>query len=454
MVMKIRPLVGAMALAMAATSAHASIDIGEGNGTLNAGVKAVHVVSGLDNGFDKTTGSAYQARIKYVSPTKEGLKFGVAFYKTGALGGLTDFDAGSSIAKGLFATDVAGNEEDGMNQLGEAYIDWSNDKHHAFAGRMSYKTPLTATKDGLMPSFFTLAGVNTKALGHGIELGIAHATQMSLGSRTRTEWGLIGESTGTAGTAINPVTSNPATSLGQAEFHSIGDVQQGVGGESTAGLTVLSAKYKAKGASLEIWDYYAHDVTNTIYLEGKKAFPMKGAKLKVAAQYLTQSEIGKKLYNNTSVSDAGQDIDFTMYGIKASVGNKKWGVYAAYNSSTGDTKMVNAFGGDPAYTSTTFSRNAYRENVTAYKVGGHYAFAPGWKVKVGMANYGQSDTTLSTGATTAQTDATETDVALIWKPVKNTTVKLVHAQRTSEFDGASGSEKNMAHTRLIASYKF
>lgn len=182
--------------------------------------------------------------------------------------------------------------------------------------------------------------------------------------------------------------------------------------------------------------------------------PLKGKKLKLSGQYLNQSAAGDEL--------AG-DIDFNMYGIKAALGSKKWGAFIAMNQSSGDTGMFNAFSGDPGYTSSQFSRNEYRENVTAYKVGGSYKIAPKWKVMASYANYGQSDTTvpvvpgidITNGSTvTAQTDATELDLAVMWKPTKKTMIKVTHAQRVSEYDGFNGADLTMGHTRLIAVANF
>jgi long-subunit fatty acid transport protein len=124
--------------------------------------------------------------------------------------------------------------------------------------------------------------------------------------------------------------------------------------------------------------------------------------------------------------------------------------------------MLNAWGGDPGFTSSIFSRNEYRENVTAFKIGGRYKITPKLTLKGGYANYGQSDTSApakvlkvaATGRVAPQTDATELDIALIWKPKKNVMLKLFHANRTSEYEGANSKDLTQAHTRLIGVYKF
>ena len=457
MKIKLTPILSAMALTVASQTATA-IDIGEGNGKLEASVKAMHILGSNENTLDPNSGTGYLATIRYESPKVNDIKLGLGLYNSGDLFGMTDFEA-TKPAKGMFVTDVDDLDTAGdpVTQLGEAYLDWKPEQYHVYGGRMIYKTPLTQAPTSLMPTFFTVFGASTTALSPGLEIGLARATQMSLGARTRTEWGVIGEGTGTAGTGTNPVTSNPATSLGQADFHSISKATLGANADDTDGMSVFNIEYNGiKNLKLSLWDYYVHDIANNIYLEAEKTIPLQGKKVKLSGQYLTQSAIGDELYVNKSKSDTGEDLDFNMYGLKASIGNKKWGAFAAYNNSSGDTKMLNAWGGDPAYTSSIFSRNAYRENVAAYKMGGHYKFAKGWMVKASLANYGQSDTTRGTSTTVAQEDATEADIMLVWKPMKGATMKLFHANRVSEYNGAGASDIDltMGHTRFIAEYTF
>ncbi|MCK5727506.1 MAG: hypothetical protein KAH22_11870, partial [Thiotrichaceae bacterium] len=172
-----------------------------------------------------------------------------------------------------------------------------------------------------------------------------------------------------------------------------------------------------------------------------------------SGQYLTQSDVGDKL--------AG-DIDFNLLGVKAKIGNKKWGAFIAANKSSGDTAMFNAWGGDPGYTSSIFSRNEYRENVTAVKVGGQYNISKKLTLSGGYANYGQSDTKAPakvlkiapSGLVTPLTDAQELDIALTWQPKKNVKIKLFHANRISEYDGTNRKDLTQAHTRLIGVFKF
>lgn len=416
---------------------------GKDIGTVDLAIKAMTIVDAEDNGYDPNDGTAYLLKLKYETAEWNKVKLGVGMYTNGDLFNLTDFDT-ERVARGMFVTDD-GSEK---SQLGELYLDYSADDYHLYGGRMNYKTPLTTIKYSTMPNFYNVYGASAKV--SKAKFGISQITDMSFGARSMTDFALIGEGTGSAGAAIKTST------IGQAEFHDISTATFGLAKtRDTNGITVFSAEYDAsKNIKLGLWDYYADDIANNIYFHADATVPLNGNKLKLSGQYLTQSDSGDKL--------AG-DLDFNMAGLKASIGNKKWGAYVAYNTSSGDNAMLNAWGGDPAYTSTIFSRNAYREDVNAYKVGGRYKIVDSLTLKVGYANYGQSNTNAPAnvvkagpaGTTvTPVTDADELDIVFIWQARKNLMFKLFHANRTSEYDGSNGADLTQAHTRLIGIYRF
>ena len=419
-----------------------AMDIGEGNGKLNASVKVMTILNGKDNRYDPNNGTSYLFKVKYETPQWNNLKLGVGLYNAGDLFDLTDFDT-ERVARGMFVTDNGASK----SQVGEFYVDYKPQNYHLYAGRMNYKSPLTSNSSSTLPNFHTAYGISTTAIPK-TKLGLTKITEISFGSRSMTDFGLIGEGTKSAGAAIK------TSAIGQAEFHDIAKATFGNAAPDTNGITVLNAEFNpSKSLKLSLWDYYADDISNTIYLQADKTIPLKGNKVKLSGQYLTQSEVGNKL---------GGELDFNMLGVKASIGNKQWGAFIAANKSSGDTAMLNAWGGDPGYTSSIFSRNEYRENVTALKIGGKYKINNKLTLSGSYANYGQSDTkapakvlkVASSGLVSPHTDAKELDIALTWKPKKNVKLKLFHANRTSEYNGANGKDLTQAHTRLIGVFNF
>jgi hypothetical protein len=412
---------------------------GKDYGKIDAELKAMSVLGAKSNGYDPKTGTAYLVKLKYSTPYWNHLQLGIGFYNTGDLFGLTDFDSGEKIARGLFVT----NDGSEKSLMGEGYLRYKRDEFTVDLGRQLYQTPLTTIPYSTMPNFHTVFGVNTTALPD-FEFSLAQVTEMSFGARAMTDFGLIGEGTGTAGAAVIPAL------IGQAEFHKISKITLGEGAPDTSGITVFNAIYSGfKKTKISLWNYYAYDIANNFLLQGDMGFPIKGFKLKLAAQYLRQQDVGDSL---------ADDLDFNLFGVKAALQWEKWLVYGAYNNSSGDTGMLNAWGGDPAYTSSIFSRNEYRKHVNAFKIGFRYNILRNLAFMASYANYGKSESIGKIAGVgsdlTALTNATETDLILVYKPVKGLMVRLFYANRTSEYDGSNGRDLTQGHTRIIVSYTF
>ena len=403
-------------------------------GDFSGQVKAMHILSDNENSFAPNDGSGYLLTGKYLSPElTTGLKLGAALYVNGDTG-LTDWDAEKN-ALGMF-TDEEGKAK---VHLGQAYLQYNNDKVSAKVGRQILNTPLTTIKWSLMPNFYEAAVVGG-SVAKDTSLTLAHVSSMSYGSRAAADFGLIGEKTGTAGTARPMYTQSAASGVKQATFTNLGEL---AGTDDTSGITAINVAYTGiKNLKLSLWDYYAHDIGNMIYADAAYKMPVsKGLKMSVNAQYLSQS------------LDGASD-DYSLIGTKVKVGNKKYSAYLAYSMSGADAKFVNPWGSDPSYTSSLFSRNQYRQDVSAYKLGGHYVIMKGLKLMVSHANYGQSKTTgWGPANLTAQTDATETDIILAYKPNKQSVIKIFNAMRVSEYS-TTANEKEMNHIRVIGAYNF
>lgn len=449
----------AAALAGSAMLQAASVDInGYRGGTLDVMFKGMTVIDDEKNGFAPSNGSGYLVKLKYESPDTllDGLKYGVGVYVNGDAG-LTNWDnnnAADGWDKGAYGmvVDVGG---DSKGLLGELYLSYKNEYFDAKFGRQTLDTPLTKIQTSLMPNFYEAYMLGTNAID-GLRLTAGHITKMSLGSRAAPDWGIIGEKTGTAG--VGAALLSQGGTIEQAKFYNMGTI---AGLDSTSGRTVIGATYTGlENLKADLWAYHSDDIANDIYAEvGYKIPVSEGMAVNLDAQYLMQKDTGDSL--------AGER-DFNMFGAKVSLGTKKWGVYAAFNSSGNkdngtEGQYFNAWGADPAYTSSIFSRNAYREDVDAYKVGAHYVIMKGLKLMVSYADYGKSNSTLgqvtatTKNANTALEDAYEVDTVLVYKPNKEWMFKVFNARRLSEFDGralASTPQRRQNHYRAIASYSF
>ncbi len=430
---------------------------GKDLGKADVQLKSMHVIGGRNNGYDPTTGTAYLVKLKYETPSWNDFNLGLGFYNAGDLFNITQFgDDNERVARGMFVTDD-GDEE---SLMGEAYLTYTRPKFNLHAGREYYSTPLTTILASTTPNFYTVVGANTTAVPN-TQLSLSQIIQMSFGARAMTDFGLIGEGTGTAGATVVP------NSIGQAEFFRIGKIALGQDAEDrgTNGITVFGANYSGlkdivgfKKIDLALWNYYNDEFSNNLYLQADAVYPINKLTLKLGAQYLYQTDVGDSRLG---------DLKFHLSGIKATLAGKGWAVYGAFNhSSSGDGNgFSNSYGSDPGYTSTIFSRNQYRKDVNAYLVGFKYKYLKNKWLKpftliTNYANYGESDSIgrvsgVGTGLT-SQDDAEELDLIIAYKPpqVKPLTVKMFTAWRNSEYDGSNGFQLKQRHTRIIANLKF
>ncbi|BBP46211.1 hypothetical protein THMIRHAS_15840 [Thiosulfatimonas sediminis] len=434
--MPLKPIITTLAFGMMANVAYAKPMIidGEDKGTLDFMVKAITVLDGKNNNFDPNYGTAELLKMKYTSVRWNGINLVAGFYMDGDLLGnnLDNPSAQDRLARGLYTS----NDQGANGLMGELKLTGQHGDFGWFVGRTLFNSPLTTSADSTMPSFHSGYGIDYK-VNDSLRVSATQINRIALGARTATEWSLIGEGTGTAGTAINPTAT-------QAEFISIADATIVNNTRKTNGISIVNLEVKPTQASqISLWNYYADDISNNFYINGEQKFKLANQdSVKLQAQLLNQQEIGAAL---------GGQRDFNLLGAQATYIKPTWSAYLAANHSSGDSAMLNAWGGDPAYTSSTFSRNAYRENVTAYKLGGQYKITPNWILAASYADYGQSDTTV--GSLSADTDATEFDMSLTWKYSKALTFKVFHASRTSEYDTDS-TDRTQAHSRLVVVWKY
>ncbi|ABB44588.1 hypothetical protein Suden_1310 [Sulfurimonas denitrificans DSM 1251] len=429
----------------------ADIDVGgKKAGTVDFMLKGMYVIDDNKNGWAPSEGAGYLVKLKYETPDNivDNLKVGVGMYVNGD-GGITDWtpNDGGKPAGGLVV------DKDGKSKalMGELYVSYKSKYFDAKLGRQTLNTPLTKISASLMPNFYEayMLGFNPV---DGLRLTAGQITKMSMGSRAATDFGLIGEGTTTGGAATKFIQQGGVVE--QAEFISMSRVA-GLNGNSD-GRTVIGATYSGvKNLKADLWAYHSDEIVNDYYAEvGYKILLDEEMAVSLNAQYLMQKDTGSSL--------AGQK-DFNMMGAKIALDTKKWGIYAALNKS-GDQKdaasekgYFNAWGADPAYTSTIFSRNAYRDDVEAYILGGHYVIIKGMKFMVDYANYGKSDTKAANGALVAKDDAYEIDIALNYKYNENWLFRVFNSRRVSEYNGIlSGgiTERRQNHYRAVVAYTF
>lgn len=419
-----------------------SITVDDGN--IHGYVRMHHIFSGENNTFDPGTGSTLGLGMGYGLEVMDGLKVGIEAY--GVMdSGLTETDGSENVAYGQFMNTIKNADELDAGGTWGAHIRYEGDGYKVALARSQFKSPMTKIQITHVPNMYEYARVDAKILGGNASLSFI--SKMAYGSRSAADFGLIGEKTGTAGMYLSPLTTTPngTPPIERGEYYDISDT---VKNSDSSGIFVAGYEKKSGMFSMKIWDFLIDDVANNLFVEGDYKYKLgKGKVFKVSAHVWNQS-ISNDFYEDK--------YGGTMVGAEALL---KWGKVVgkfAYESKD-EGGLLNAWGANPGYTSSIFSRNEYRGDVDAYKATIVYKPMKNLKFMASYADYGQSSMVSPTKpgnpALTSKSDATETDLAIVYKPWKQVTLKLFNANRTSEYS-TDAKPLTQNHTRLIMNYAF
>lgn len=435
-------------------------------------------------------GSVIGGKLKYQTGALYGLRFGAAMYAAHDTG-LTDKtyltrDGYSHVEQGLRGDDM-GN----FSTLGEAYASYHLSNTDITYGRQEFKTPMTESQVTLVPNLFEGTVATIKELPN-TTITAAHIIKMQYGTRTGTEAALTGDGAygitagagyGFISPVVNGTTGVITPGAGKESFQDIGQAMFGKNANGTqrvdsAGVTSLGIDYKQGDFKARIWDYYAHEMYNTIYADAEYKIDAGPAKVTFGAQILKQDDVGdftasgggtqlkalalvrkpsaaNTILYRTKISADGS-IDALLWGAKAQAEIGDLTIKAAFNKNQ-DGHVMNTWGGDPGYTSTQFGRNEYRADTTSYKLEFEYnlqSFVPGLRFIYDVAHY-STDVQTWTNATTMgavrNEDATVHDYTLHYAvpSVKGLWFRLFFVDRENPT-----REYTHNHTRLIANLSF
>ena len=409
------------------------------DGRLTGYVRIHHIFDDdADSAIGKVTGSTLGIGLGYGREIMTGLKVGAEFY--GVMDtGLTDEDAKTpNIAYGqLMNTHKGGKNLDAGYAWG-AHIKYEGNGYKVQLARSQYDSPLTnIVQITHVPNMYEYARVDGQILGGKASIGFIN--KMSYGSRSMADMSLIGEGTGTAGMVLSGLSGNLAVepAITRGNFTSIEDTLTNTDSD---GIIQLGYEKKKGMWQFSIWDQYVDDVANNLYVQGSRKFPLGNGRAVKLSGHIWNQDISNSFYE--------AKYGGTLVGAEALLKMGKFVYKFAYETKD-DGGLLNAWGANPGYTSSIFSRNQYRGDVDAYKATFVYKAMKGLKFVASYADYGQSNTV----GKTSRDDARERDLVVVYSPRPDLSFKLFNANRVSEYNTAT-SKKTMDHTRLIANFAF
>jgi len=318
-------------------------------------------------------GSTIGGHLRYHTPKLSNFGLTTALYYSMGTGLNDKDDANTLMATGRFFT----KDYSAKAVLGELNLHYTDESHHFTLGHFKIDSPLTNSIYTYMPNMFEAFLYQNKSIDK-TTVTLAKIEKMAYATRTPVEYGMVGEATKTAGATQSGIDT-------RGEFKNIGSQTLADDRVKTDGVYVLAIENNSlKDIKLRAWNFYADDIINMFYVDA--TYANKDIPYTFSAQYLRTDSVGKDLANSMLDDDSAY-----MLGLKISLEYKQALFSFAYNHS-GDAKILNGWGGDPAYTSSVFSRNAYRANVDAFKLEFDYSFTDTFKIKNSYAFYGQSTT--------------------------------------------------------------
>ena len=386
-------------------------------------------------------GSTIGGHLRYYTPKFSGFGATAALYYSMGTGLNDRKDTNTIMAAGRFFT----KDYSSRAVLGELNFHYKDDIHHIVLGDFKINSPLTNSIYTYMPNMFQALLYENKSFENTV-ITIAKIEKMAYASRAPVEFGVIGEATRTAGTTQN------ALDL-RGDFRDIGSQTLADDSKNTDGVYVLALENNSlKNTKLRAWNFYAKDIINMFYLD--VIYKDNSKPYTLSAQYLRVDTVGDNLAS--SMVDASSAY---MLGLKGTYKYQNSLFYLAYNHS-GDAKILNAWGGDPAYTSAIFSRNAYRANVDAYKIGFDYKVTDKLKIKNSYAYYGKSTTQGSfvpskpiEALSMPDTNSMEYDMVFLYRITKKLHFLGLLSYKTSEYHYENKTVE-FADIDMVLTYKF
>ena len=406
------------------------------------------------------TANAIGGHIKYETAELGGLSIGAALYTTNGFLNHSSVHSGTARTDRYVDMTLLGKNNESYSILGEAYLKYKRGNTAFKGGRQKLVTPMMGDDDARMMANLFEAYVLTNKDIANTTLTLGHVSKFAQGT-----FGRIYNHTAASSDAAKILSATAGysyvDSLNQVgEFKNMGTYAFG---ESTGGVTMASATYTGiKNLKLDFWDYYAHDIMNTIYAEANyswKCLFTDSIKPFAGIQVIKQDDVGSSVLKSQG-GDGSIDSLYTALKLGAKV--KSFTAYAAYSetskNSDGDRSYKNAiitpWGGMPAYTQGMVTRHMFLAGTKASKVAASYNFKEDGVNLDASVYYTTFSMRKNNGYTHG--DANESGFDLIYYPsmVKKLQVRFRGNYPRSFNVSASGAKTGWAEHRFILNYNF
>jgi hypothetical protein len=316
--------------------------------------------SSTDNKALDRDGLAVGGKLSYETAPLYGISAGAVFYTTNAM------DSASPVASKndttIFGRDPVSGNRKNTTYLGQAYLQGQYGKTLVKVGRQQLDTPLAGSDDArMLPTLFEAAVVINSDIKDTTLIG-SYVSKIAYGTFANAYSG--GELALISGYGNR-------TDYKNGYFQNMGKAALGDSAKNS-GVTAAAAIYKGiPGVTLQVWDYYAHDILNAIYAQADyswKCLLNPAATMTGSVQYIKESD----MHDTLNLSSA------SYYGAQLAMKAGSFNAAAAYSStgknsnSSFNGSVLTPWGGMPAFTQGMVTRHQFFADTTAWKVSAGY----------------------------------------------------------------------------------
>ncbi|MDF1878343.1 hypothetical protein JHD46_01675 [Sulfurimonas sp. SAG-AH-194-C20] len=337
----------------------------------------------------------------------------------------------------------------GFSVLGEAYLAYDYKDINIYFGREVIKTPLIDAKVvRLLPS--AVEGISLKyALKGSTKFDLAYYS--SFKQRTSDVF-------------INIIK------------HALGDSTREIIGSDSGYVGMFGFNHEADVYTLKLYNYYASNFMNSIYMSGEYKTDISEVKVTFGAEYIGQKSIGNAQINLAKVGSdtGGKSIAVNAFGLKVTSTFKSTKLILAYSKVLRDKNkhdsLVLPWDGTPLFTNMITSNDLFQSNYAnalnadSIYIGGAQGIKLLYNQKYdsfGLKGFSTTLAYLNTRFNRQGFDKTQEDSNIVfqYKTPKAFTLQLkgiwVKNDTSANKDGTLKNQLQLlTQYRIIANYKF
>jgi len=353
-------------------------------------------------------------------------------------------DNGVRLATGLNAPSAT----TGFSVLGEVYLTYAYDTASLTLGRKVIKTPFINAKE-------------VRMLPSSVEGAFA---AYGFGKKSKVEVAYLDK--------FKQRTSNRFTDMYQ---HALGTNTQAITGKKNGSVFMAGLNYQHDDFKYKVYDNYASDFMNSLYIDGSYKMDISSASLNIGAQFINQISIGNADTNlkNATLPTGGKAISANMFGLKAvaTLSSAKFGLMYTnvLRDKNSHDSLVLPWDGTPLFTNMITSNDLFQSNygkalqADSIYIGGAQGIKLLYNQKFDSLGAKGFSTTLSYLNTSfdrgdAPKNQNDYNIVLQYKAPKAFTLQLkgiwVQNNTGASSDGTITQLKLLSQYRVIANYKF